>query len=256
MPGIPAIDATADFTEARYASLVALAKARFRFEPFDTDAREPHVLWRHDIDYSVHRADRIARIEADAGVSATYFFLLSSPYYSLFETETRRRARTILELGHRAGLHFDPAVYQAEGKRFDLEERIRFERTVLEDLLGSGIDVVSFHNPAYAGLLDMKQPRLAGLINAYGGAIRSDYLYTSDSFGYWRHRPIHEVLATTASDRLHVLTHPVWWTPEPGGPRQKIARCVAGRAHAMQGAYDELMKSAGTWDAVRALERH
>ncbi len=244
-----------DFTEARYVALLDLARSRYRIEPFGTTAKVPHVLWRHDIDYSVHRAHRIARIEAESDASATYFFLLSSPYYSLFEPEARRLARRILAFGHHAGLHFDPTVYQNDGERLDVEERIDFERGVLEDILGRSIEVVSFHNPAYSGLLDMTQPTLAGLVNAYGGAIRSDYLYTSDSFGYWRHAPIHEVLSTTLSDRLHVLTHPVWWTEEAGSPRQKIARCVQGRASAMQRTYDDLMKSAGTWDKIQACEQ-
>lgn len=241
------------FTEANYIALLDLARSRYRFEPFGTQSPEPHVLWRHDIDYSVHRAQRIARIEAEAGISATYFFLLTSPYYSLLEPATRNLARGIIALGHHAGLHFDPTVYQEDGQRLDLEDRIAFERGILEDLLGRSVTVMSFHNPAYAGLLDMTEPTLGGVINAYGGPIRERYVYASDSFGYWRHTPIPEVMATTA-DRLHILTHPVWWTPEGASPRQKIARCVDGRAAAMQKIYDDLMKSAGTWEKVMSLE--
>ncbi len=62
-----------DFTETSYREIVASARERYAFEPFGTATTSPHVLWRHDVDYSVHRAAALARIEADLGVRATYF---------------------------------------------------------------------------------------------------------------------------------------------------------------------------------------
>lgn len=244
-------DMGADFTEARYCYLLALAKNHYRFEPFGTACTEPHALWRHDIDYSMQRAKRIAEIDTEAGARATFFFMLGSPYYSLFEPETKALARAIAAMGHHLGLHFDPEAYRALGQAFDLEERVAFERSVLEDLLGAPIDVVSFHNPAHAGFLEMTTTHVGGLLNVYGGAIRSDYLYASDSFGYWRHTPIHQVLKDRPSQRLHILTHPVWWTPQPASPRAKIEACVQGRSRFGQETYDNLMKSVGTWETVR-----
>ena len=99
------------FTEQAYRQLVEAAAERYRFEPFGTATTEPHVLWRHDVDSSVHRALRTAEIEAEAGVRATYFFFLHSWFYNLLEREVLDRARAILELGHWAGLHFDSGFY-------------------------------------------------------------------------------------------------------------------------------------------------
>jgi hypothetical protein len=53
---------------------------------------------------------------------------------------------------------------------------------------------------------------------------------------------------------LHILTHPILWSPDPLPVRRKIARCLAERAAAGQALYDHLVRSAGMWDAVMAQE--
>lgn len=246
---------SADFTRDRYLELLALAREHYRLEPFGTACSEPHALWRHDLDYSVRLAREIAQMEADAGVHATYFFLLSSPYYNLHDATNRRLAREIVGLGHHPGLHFDPTIYANDGSGRHIEETMGHERSVLADILGVGVDVVSFHNPAHAGVMDVDQPRLAGMLNAYCADVRDNYLYCSDSFGYWRFAPIHQVLAERRSPRLHVLTHPVWWTAEPRGIRERIRNCVENEAAMTLRIHDELLVSAKMLDAVVAEDR-
>lgn len=245
---------TADFTEARYTEIVRDAKSFYRFKSFDEPCEQPHVLWRHDIDYSVHRAMRLAEIEAEEGVTATYFFLLHSPFYNLLEPEITKLARQILALGHDAGLHFDPTYYDGRGGEWNLGDRIAFERNILEDLLGQQVKIASFHNPDYARLLAITDSHLGGLLNVYGGRIRTDYTYVSDSFGFWRFRPLHDIIHARTLTRLHVLTHPVWWVPEGIGPRRRIMRCIEGRACSMQEYYDCLLKHAGMFETVLAQE--
>ena len=55
------------------------------FEPFTTKTKSPHILWRHDVDFSIHRASSLAKIENELGVKATYFLKLHSEFYNLFE---------------------------------------------------------------------------------------------------------------------------------------------------------------------------
>ena len=63
----------ADFTEIGYRAVLALARERFTFAFFGEAPAEPHVLWRHDVDMSVHRAVALAAIEADAKQAREYF---------------------------------------------------------------------------------------------------------------------------------------------------------------------------------------
>ena len=230
----------ADFTEGRYREMLAAARRTYSFEPFGTTSRTPHVLWRHDIDLSPHRALRLAEIEAEAGVRATYFLYLHSEFYNLLEAEVFGRVQGILELGHWPGLHFDPSFYAIQRKG-ELIEKVRFERDLLTELLGRPVETLSFHNPtAWEEFVD--DDRLAGMRNAYGRTISENYTYVSDSNGYWRHGRLPDVLAAAEKWRRHVLTHPEWWQAEPMSPRERLARCIEGRARRSEEWYDDQLR--------------
>lgn len=230
-----------DFTEDAYRRALAMAKASHAFEAFGTDSNKPHVLWRHDVDVSVHRAARLAAIEAEEGVRATYFLSLHSSFYNLLEPSVLDKAKAVLAAGHWLGLHFDSSF----PGRSDVADRIAREAAQLADLLESPVGAFSFHNPGLVNDdLALDDDTVAGLVNAYGRTIRERYRYVSDSNGYWRHDRLEDVLAEP-QPRLHVLTHPEWWQAEPLPPRERIARCVDGRAHATLRDYDALLEAAG-----------
>jgi hypothetical protein len=53
-----------DFTESEYETLLKLAKKKWRFIKYsEYRSDQPVVLWRHDLDFSVHRALRLAQME-------------------------------------------------------------------------------------------------------------------------------------------------------------------------------------------------
>jgi hypothetical protein len=177
--------------------------------------------------------------------------LLSSPYYNVFEPESTAALRRIVAAGHWLGLHFDPGAHPEIGRDGPALARvIAREGAILSDLAQAEVRAVSFHNPAFAGALDVDQPLLGGLVNAYGAPIRDRYVYASDSFGYWRHRPLDRVLAEDAPARLHALTHPVWWRSRPGGSRERIATVAEQRANAILSEHDRLLARAGMYDAL------
>jgi hypothetical protein len=224
--------------------LLRLAKAQYRFVGFTEPSREEKtILWRHDVDISPHRARAVARIEAEEGMTSTYFVLLHATWYNALETEVVRIFEEIAALGHRIGLHFDPSHYT---DREDLEPLMRLERTMLEATLQVPIESFSWHNPNQGNWIEtLSAPSIAGMANAYSAAVRERFSYVSDSHGIWRFRRLHDVLASAEQQHLHVLTHPEWWVEEAMPPRARIARAIAGRASRNEHAYDEGIAAMG-----------
>jgi hypothetical protein len=233
-----------DFTEAHYRELLRLAKARYRFIGFTEPPRdEKTLLWRHDVDLSPHRARALARIEAEEGVTATYFVLLHGSMYNALETEVVRIFEEIAAQGHAIGLHFDAGHYAG---REDLESLLQIERAMLETTLRVPIESFSWHNPTQGNWIEsMSGTAIAGMVNAYSSAIRERFSYVSDSNGVWRYRRLHDVLASAEEQHLQVLTHPGWWVEEPMPPRARITRAIAGRASRNERDYDEVITAMG-----------
>lgn len=235
----------AEFTETGYREVLERTADAYEFVRFDANPpARPHVLWRHDIDVSPHRALRMAAIEAEHGIVATYFVMLHSPFYNALEAEIRAKLSAIAGLGHAIGLHFDLSFHFSVGDPSGIETYLRSERQLLEDLVGAPVTALSLHNPEIGNALQHDAERYAGMVNAYSRRLTRDYTYVSDSNGYWRFRPLREVIEEAPS-RLHVLTHPEWWTPTAMSPRARMARAVEGRAHAVLAEYDSFLDLAG-----------
>jgi hypothetical protein len=230
-----------DFTETNYRAILRLAHDRYRFARFGDDAIDRHVLWRHDIDTSMNRALRLAEIEAEEGVVTTYFLFPRSLYYNLLNEFTRTSVLKILALGHDVGLHFDPTQHRDPTVGGTLFDAIETERDLVLREFGVAARALSFH---LYGVLDEPMPDddiVCGLVNAYSKRLRENYGYVSDSNGIWRHRRLQNVLEDASEDRLQVLTHPEWWTPEVMAPRARLQRAIDGYAAAMERWYDDTL---------------
>ena len=231
------------FTETAYRDMLRQLKAGgYRFALYGKRGEDRHVIWRHDIDFSMHRAARLARIEAEEGAVATYFVNPRCTFYNLLEPEIEMLVRKISDLGHEIGLHFDAGAYGVEQwSGEELEQALAREKSVLEHILQKPVRTVSWHNPDRSNLLDFDADEIGGLINAYSKSLKRDYVYCSDSNGYWRFEAMDKVIAQ-GHQRLHLLTHPAWWTPEPMSPSQRIDRAIMGRARKVRFDYNDNLK--------------
>ena len=230
------------FTLQEYVSLLETAKARFRFAMYtDIPRTDPFVLWRHDVDYSLNRARLCAEEEARLEALATYFVNPTSSFYNPFEASQAQLVRDIEAMGHRIGLHFD--ANNVDPKNIEVE--IMAQRRAVEEILGVVVEAVSFHNPKAEHLALDADSYGGGLVNAYSKTLMQNVTYSSDSNGYWRHRPLLEVLQDESVTRLQVLTHPGWWQNVEMPPRSRIWRSVYGRASNVMRDYDELLRNDG-----------
>jgi hypothetical protein len=232
----------ADFTRDNYSRLLQIAKQAYPFKRYTDFARtERFVLWRHDVDFSPHSAVKLAEREAEAGVPAMYFALLHSDFYNLLERDVSDCIRTILGLGHDVGLHFDLSYYPVRGEE-ELVRWLAWERHILEDTFQTECRVFSFHNPDAAAAV-YRGREYAGLINAAAAYFFEDVGFCSDSYGYWRTRRLEDVLRQATEPRLQVLTHPEMWQDAAMSPRQRVNRCIDGRAQKVKERHERFLRA-------------
>lgn len=218
-----------NFTQDSYRGLIKLAKNNFRFSSYSNFNRaEKFVLWRHDLDYSIHKALELAQIEKEEGISTTYFIHLHSEFYNFFEKEIFNMVVKIKELGHEIGIHFDTHFYNINSEN-ELEEHLEFEKKLLEKILNVKVKVFSFHNTT-PFIMQCQKWEYAGLINTYAEYFQKNVEYCSDSNGTWLHRKLSDVLKDETVKSLQVLTHPEWWDKKIMSPKEKVWKCIDGRA--------------------------
>lgn len=236
-----------DFTEDEYRKLVRKAKNAYRFISYteylnNKNDNRKRVIWRHDIDFSVHRAVRLAEIENEEGVTSVFFVLFSSTFYNVFEKGIKDRLKKIVSLGHKLGIHLDMDQYE----ELPDKERLIKDLNLFANLLKIQTDTMptsfSFHNPTQEILNKFEDEYIGGYINAYSKTIMKGGAYCSDSNGYWRFQSINEVLNRKDITMACVLTHPIWWTPEELSPRSRIQRAIDGRSYYMGESYDGLLR--------------
>ena len=194
------------------------------FETVKQDKK--HLILRHDVDFDLDAAARLADFEGEQGFRAIYFVLLTSEFYNLHAKFARTALSSILAQGHQLGLHFDTSIHH--GAEVALSEAAASECQVLEQLTGQQIKVISMHRPPSD--LVGRDVKFAGRLNAYAPHFTQGMGYCSDSRGAWHHGSPLESEAFRAGKALHLLTHPIWWTRnEPMTPQQSVSEFLHQR---------------------------
>jgi hypothetical protein len=233
-----------DFTTQRYVELLQLAKSNYRFLGYrELDAAARFVLWRHDCDFSLNRALRLAQAEHAESLKCTYFLNPHCEFDNLLEKSQAKIVSRILELGHDIGLHFDSAYYDIQSED-QLEDLVAREAGWLREWFDAAPSAMSFHNPTDF-LLRCERETYGGLLNCYSRRFKNSVPYISDSNGVWRFRQLRDVLMAVEEPCLQVLTHPGWWQDIPLPPRQRVFRSSYGRAKATMGMYDAFIETHG-----------
>ena len=197
-----------NFTTAHYIQTLKNYKNTHSFSFFD-NCSSNDVILRHDIDFSLHDALRIAKIDNKIGIRSTYFVLLHSELYNPFGYISSKLILEILKLGHKIGLHYDEIFFEQTGT--DISTGIEIEINLLKQHFNTDVDVVTRHNPSVRGKkIPIKLP--SGVVDAMSGKYTVERKYLSDSVQYWR-----ENCFCNHQDNfqeLQITTHPALWTDE------------------------------------------
>jgi UDP-N-acetylglucosamine 2-epimerase len=214
------------FTYTEYRGILQkLRNSGYSFAPFYEAERllrknQRFILLRHDIDLDLGKAVALAELENDAGVAATYFFMLRTPHYSLLSREGTVAVERILSLGHHFGLHFDCAVY-ADKEVETLARHCASEVRIMEQWFQRNISVVSYHRPN--ALVLTGNPGLsAPLPHTCMPLFVKEITYYSDSRGEWRNGDPTTTEAFEQGRPLHILVHPIWWNHHPTSPYETL----------------------------------
>lgn len=235
------------FTLENYERLVRQAVDRgFEFCFYDDEqihSGEMKILWRHDVEFAPDIALRTAKIEAEAGVKATYFFQLHSEFYNVLESYHSNILKEIVALGHQVGLHFDAHYYNITTQQ-KLDQYIELDKVYFEAVFALKLKAFSFHNTT-PFILSCEELSYGGLVNVYSSLFKNNFRYCADSTGFWRYEILDEVLADTSVKRLQVLTHDAMWSEEVLSPRKRVHKSIQDSADRIKNQYDILLPSLG-----------
>ena len=119
-----------DFTLTAYRQLLlAILQAGYNIFPFedwcDGKAKGRYVILRHDVDLKAENSLAIARIEAEMGVRASYFFRIVP------QSNVPSIIKEIAELGHEIGYHYeDLSLFKGDKEKAvkHFEEQLNYFR--------------------------------------------------------------------------------------------------------------------------------
>jgi dTDP-4-amino-4,6-dideoxygalactose transaminase len=239
LPEMPAVSVVPRrnrvFCERTYRLLLReFQEAGYEFVEFGAAAslvgrRKPFVLLRHDIDMDLQRAARMAAIEAQMGIRASYFFLLRTEHYNVLSKDGSDCVNAILRLGHHLGLHFDCAAYPEAAAPDQIATHIHREASVLGSWFGREISVVSFHRPSPQVL--QGSPALSvPLLHTYMKQFVEEIHYCSDSRGAFRYGYPTDSSAFRSTQPMQLLIHPIWWGESHSSPFVEL-KSLAQRRH-------------------------
>ncbi|MDD2228290.1 MAG: hypothetical protein PHY48_02635 [Candidatus Cloacimonetes bacterium] len=188
------------FSYDSYRLLLRQMKQIADFQLFKDWSGDKVFLLRHDVDFDIALAHKLATIEYEEKVLTTYFVMTSCPSYNILSKSNRIMLREMCSMGHEIGLHFDPTLYDD-----DLNETFNHEIDALSFAIGNEISSVSLHNPSIHGTY----PFFEGYVNAYKSDLFSDANYISDSRFSFRGKNIYDFINRVHDTMIQIVFHPM-----------------------------------------------
>lgn len=202
------------YSPESYRSIIRQAlSSGYTFAPFSLEepASGKRVYLRHDVDYSLDMALKLAEVNAELTVQGTFCVLLRSQIYNLLSPRSLDIVARIHDLGQHIGLHV-PMLPELLRNDSLLDARLRADFEFVKSNLPMISPVCSWHNPTPEDLERCVHcPKKAGLVNTYSAQFFRDIAYYSDS--NMRHS-VEEFLGFVEGDQpsaMQLVLHPLIW---------------------------------------------
>jgi hypothetical protein len=182
---------------------------------WQTTPQSRAIFLRHDVDYSVELAVKMAEANAELSISGTFCLQLRADLYNLANEHSQKAVTRLLELNQTVALHFMlPDNIVAKGVPTVDQVRALVERDAahLNNILdGRCTPVLSWHNPSVLGpsFNDLISSDFSPLLNA-NWLIAQGMRYLSDA--NHRHTPQSwRNLVAIEPGPIQALFHPLQW---------------------------------------------
>jgi len=244
----------ADFRYSYFRQLLHTVRSRFRVHvlrsaPEVLPNNGPPILFlRHDVKISPGRALRMAEIEYEYGLPASYMVRADSPLYSLDERQVRIQLLEMIQMGHEVGLHFDLARETRLSPSYLrlLETEIRAACDRVEHITCRPVRSLSFQRPL--PLLSGGPLLLCGRVNADSRELREWSL--SDEGGNCQAGDPEKLVSEYNGPVLQLILHPIWWSDKHALAPQRLQEFFDCATH------DKSASEAGIFDLNLAKTIH
>ena len=213
------------FSYSEYKNIITLVKQHLPIKDFADVLKyslSRFCVLRHDIEFSVDRALKLARIESDnLGVHSTYTVQLRNNTYNALSQKNIDSIKEIKKLGHSIGLHQNPPMMRDEQLVYYISKDIE----TLEHYYGFAVDRFAFHRcGSYPEILETPI-KVPNKINCYdkeffhyfqGEKPKKGFRahYIADSNHQWKYGHPMRVDYNSYPYRMQLLTHPYSWTED------------------------------------------
>ncbi len=181
--------------------------------------KDKQVILRHDIDFDIQYAYAMSLLENSYGIDATYFFIMTLPFYSILEEENRTLINNILK-HHDISLHFNPGIYGE-----DVKVECYTECSIFFKTFCIFPKIISIHKPAIKSFSSYAPT----IEHTYKKQWFGDIKYISDSRGFFREGNPFESEWFKKGQSVQCNIHPIWWMQSGRNPTEKILKWHSGQ---------------------------
>jgi hypothetical protein len=224
------------FSYTEYKNIIALIRQYLPIVDFkEALSLDKFCVLRHDIEFSIDRALKMALIEKELGVTSTYTVQLRNNTYNALSQKNIQVVKEIRELGHNVGLHQNPPCMEDE----ELVKYIQKDIETLEHYYGFEVDRFAFHRCRdYSHILG-KYIQVSNKINCYDESffhyfegkkpqkLRVHYL--ADSNHKWKYGHPIQINYKSSPLKMQLLTHPFSWTEQGYENTSNFAKLIKER---------------------------
>jgi len=179
-------------------------------DEFDLDSPERQVILRHDVDYSPHKAVRLARIDRSLGVSSIFFFLVRGHWYNFLGHHTQMLVHQIHALGFPIGLHYTPPPHTGD----DCEAHCRqllADLALMKAEFPEACSFFSWHIPPPLVLRERGFSAPDGMVDMYSERLIQRAWYVSDSSLRNPYAHLRQAFLSGEHSKVQLLLHPECW---------------------------------------------